>query len=271
MANTVNGTPLTRHGSRVSTRPARSAPAPAGISPAHVRATRPGPQPAVTPAPTIRTMIVCLPDDLPAHTLTGQQLHKHFGVSGTLTARFWASPALRLWQRHQMIGLRKGRPVPCVGGPIELLDLAGLRHAATVGAGIRHQVWQHAVHGTRPAIPWPTFEARHLADPDRYTWEAAAADFHRQPRVNAMRLHNTTADPAGHLAIGELEMFQAGHMAYQHYRACLAVAGDALLTAAGRTLAATSDALTHRITYLEQALRHLDTVAPHQRLAAVAL
>lgn len=60
-------------------------------------------------------------------------------------------------------------------------------------------------------------------------------------------------------------------MAYQHYSACTAICGDALLTADGHTLAPTSDALTHRVTYLKHAVRHLDTVEPGQRLLAITL
>ena len=47
--------------------------------------------------------------------------------------------------------------------------------------------------------------------------------------------------------------------------------GDALLTPDGHKLAPASDALTHRVTYLEQANRYLDTVEAHQRLIAVTL
>ncbi|MGW3607945.1 hypothetical protein [Micromonospora sp. NPDC005161] len=216
-------------------------------------------------------MIVCLPDDLPEEALTTQQLDTHFGVPGTLTTHFWATPRLRLWQRHQMFGLRKGQPAACAGGPVGLLDLQGMRHAAAVGAGIRHQIWQHAVHGTRPATPWPAFEARHLANPDKYRYDTATGDFHSQPRVNAMRLHAAANPGNGQPRIGELEMYQAGPLAYQHYSAATAVVGDALLTADGRKLAPVTDGLADRITYLEQALRHLDTLTPQQRLIAVAL
>ncbi|MBM0258505.1 hypothetical protein JNW89_18605 [Micromonospora sp. 4G55] len=216
-------------------------------------------------------MIVCLPDDLPGEALTAHQLAAHFGVPATLTAGFWAVPGLRRWQRRQMIGLRKGQPAPCSGGPVRLLDLHGMRQAAAVGAGIRHQIWQQAVHGTRPATPWPTFEARHLANPNRYPLQAAATDFHTQPRVHAMRLHAATHPGPGQPGIGELEMLQAGPLAYQHYSAATAVVGDAMLTADGRKLAPASDALTDRTTYIEQALHHLDTLAPDQRLIAVAL
>ncbi|WP_428962991.1 hypothetical protein [Micromonospora fluostatini] len=215
-------------------------------------------------------MVVCLPAGLPDDLLTGDRLDAHFGVTGTLTPLFWAAPRLRRWQRHQMIGLRAGRPVPCAGGPVRLLDLAGMRHAAAVGAGIRYQVWHRVVHGTRPALPWPAFETRHLADPHRYTLDQASADFHAQPRVHAMRLHAATTGP-GQPSVGELEMIQAGQIAYQHYRAASAVAADAMLTADGRRLAPASDILAHRITYLDQALAHLAALGPNQRLLAVTV
>ncbi|MFI6267229.1 hypothetical protein [Micromonospora sp. NPDC051006] len=170
MTQTVNGIPLTRYGSRVPALPTRPTPNPAAAmsstNPTLTPVTRrPNPRPTVTPAPTIRTMIVCLPDNLPEEALTARQLDTCFGVPGALTDCFWATPRLRLWQRRQMIGLRKGHPAACAGGPVGLLDLQGMRHAAAVGAGIRHQIWQHGVHGSRSATPWPVFEARHLANP----------------------------------------------------------------------------------------------------------
>ncbi|MCI4066189.1 hypothetical protein MRQ36_28020 [Micromonospora sp. R77] len=216
-------------------------------------------------------MIVCLSDDVPQEALAGPRLATHLGVPCVLTARFWAVPGLRRWQRHHLIGLRKGRPAACAGGPIGLLDLHGMRHAAAAGAAIRHQIWQHAVHGTRPATSWPTLEARHLANPDRYSRDAAIADFHAQPRINAMRLHAVTNPGPGQPTVAEVEMYQAGALAYQHYSAATAVVGDAMITADGRTLAPASDALTDRTSYLEQALRYLDTLAPDQRLLAVTL
>jgi hypothetical protein len=225
----------------------------------------------VTPTPTVRTMIVCLPDELPREALTTSQLDRHFGVSGTLSPRFWATSAMWLWQRTQLFGLRKGRPAYCAGGPVRLLDLQGMRQAAGMGAGIRHQVWQRVVHGTRPARPWPTYLARHLADPAKYPYERAQADYWNQPRVNAMRMHNAASYGAAHLPVEELEMLQAGPIAYQHFSATTAVCGDALLTPEGHKFAPASDALCHRVTFLEQAGRYLDTVEPDQRLLAVAL
>lgn len=259
MTPTPAATPLTPYGSRVHTRTPTLGP------------TRPATRPApAAPAATIRTMVICLPDQLPRQCLTGRQLDRDFGVSGTLFPGFWAAP-VHPWQRHLLIGLRTGRPACCAGGPVRLLDLAGMRRAAGVGAGIRHQLWTRVVHGTRPATPWHAYLARHLADPARYPMHTALTDFHHQPRVNAVRMHNAVSHGAAQLDLAELEAFQAGQVAYQHYRAVTVLVRDALLSADSATLAPDSDALTHRITYLEQADRHLAALDPHQRLLAVTL
>ncbi|MFY1673955.1 hypothetical protein ACN27G_29050 [Plantactinospora sp. WMMB334] len=224
---------------------------------------------AVAPA-AVRMMLVCISDELPYESLTPRHLERHFGVQGSLHARLWATPALRIWQRRSMIDLRKGRPALCAGGPVRLLDLAGRRHAATMGAGIRHQWWQRAVQGTKPASPWPVYEARHLADPAKYPLDKAGDDFRNQPRVNAMRMHNATY-PSTPLVLEELEMYQAGQAAYQQYAASWVIVGDALLTLNGDQLVPASDRMTDRVTYLEKANRYLETLEDTQRLLAVTL
>ena len=262
-------TPLSRFGSRVPTGTAATG----NTASAATTTTGPAvPVPAAqTPSATIRSMIICLPDGLPPQALTAHQLDRHFGVSGTMQPRFWAVQAMWLWQSKHLIAPRKGKPTYCAGGPVKLLELAGMRQAAGMGAGIRHQLWQHVVHGTPPARPWHMFQARHLSEAARYPLHRAEADFFNQPRVNAMRLHNTASYGAGHLALEELEMFQAGPLAYQHYSAATAVCSDALLTTDGHKFAPAGDALAHRVTYLDQAGRYLDTLEAEQRLLAVTL
>ncbi|AEB42629.1 hypothetical protein [Micromonospora maris] len=229
------------------------------------------PAAAVKPKAMIRAMILCIPAELPREALTAHQLDRNFGVRGTLSPRFWASTALHRWQHRQMISLRKGRPASCAGGPAKLLDLDGMLQAAAMGAGIRHQLFSRVVHGTRNAVPWHVYEARHLAAPDTYPWDKAVADFNNQPRVNAIRMHNAATYGAGQIALAEVEMYQAGYMAYQHYSALTAVAGDALITTGGATLAPASAAMADRVTYLEQANRLFAAIDPDQRLLAVAL
>lgn len=254
-----------RNGQRVPNPPAPAAAQPASNS-------KP---PVVRPTATITTMIVCLPDELSREPLTDHQLDRHFNVSGTLQPRFWVKPNLYPWQSRHLIGRRtkagRNQPDYCTGGPARLLQLTAMRHAAGVGAGIRHQLWQQAVQGTRPAQPWVAFHTRHLSEPDKYSYEQAAADFWQQVRISAMRTHNA-ANAGVPLAIDELEMLQAGVTAYQHYSAMTAICGDALLTAERGQLAPASDAFADRVTYLEHAIRYLAGIEnTDQRLIAVSL
>ncbi|MGH3736536.1 MAG: hypothetical protein ACRDT6_13105 [Micromonosporaceae bacterium] len=220
---------------------------------------------------TIRTMIICVPDAVPTEALaSSRQLDKHFGVKGATVRRFWALP-LSPWRRRHMIDLCKGRPAYCAGGPVGLLDLQGLRHAAAMGAGVRHQQWTHVVRGTAPATAAPVFVRKHLAEPCKYPLERARADFEAQPRVQAMLMHNAAVYGAARLDTAELEMFQAGCVAYQHFHALQAICGDAMPTAEGHRIAPASDQFADRIRYLDQARSHLDTLDASARLLAVSL
>jgi hypothetical protein len=283
MSDAANGTQHTANGSRPSTgtrlttfgsRVPQLAPGPRTTTAnpaAPGRASTPATQPVPPPTATIRTMIVLLPDALGNEPLTAHTLDKHFGVHGVLQPRYWASARLRMWQRQKMVLLRKGTPAYCAGGPRWLLDLDGVRHAAGIGAGLRHQVFTAATRGTRPAYPWHLYQGKHLQYGDRYSLADAERDFYAQPRITAMRMHNAVNPAAGHLHPQEVEMYQAGQMAYQHYSAASILCGDAILTDDGRRLAPTSDALADRTTYIEQAMRLLETLDDEQRLIAVSL
>lgn len=227
---------------------------------------------AIPPA-VVRTMIVCVSGDLSQVLDSTRSLHRHFGVAGTSCPRFWASPALYPWQRRQLIDLRTTSAGPryCAGGPIRLLDLAGMRHGAYVGATVRHAHWARVVAGTKAATAWPAFLQRHLSDPAAYPIDMATAEFHRQPRVQAMRMHNAATYGPGRLDLGDLEMFQAGVSAYANYHALWALCTDAFLTAGGDRLQPASAYFADRITYLEQAACHLDSLDEDQRLFAVDL
>ena len=107
-----------------------------------------------------------------------------------LSSRLWARP-VRFWQRRELFGIRqgkKGTPTVCAGGPVRRLDLHALRTAAGFHAGIRWQMWQQAVKGTRDARPWHEFEALHLADPAKMSLAQAKQNFLGQARINAMRI-----------------------------------------------------------------------------------
>jgi hypothetical protein len=222
----------------------------------------------VSPDPTIRMMIVCVPDDLPGEVFDRRQLDRHFGVQGAIAQRFWARPC-KPWNRRHLVDPRKGQPTPCAGGPLRLLDLVALRHAYGMGAGLRHQTFTHVVRGTRDARPWASFVQRHLDDPDTYPLDRAEADFASQPRILAMRSHNAVTYGAGRLDTNEVEMFQAGPVAYSNYQFLTAVAADTILTPDGQRISPTSDRFADRLTYLEQANRHLDTLDDDTRIVAV--
>lgn len=242
-------------------------------APAATPTTTVTPAPAAVPEAVVRTMIVCVSDELSPVLDSTRNLERHLGVSGISCPRYWASAALRPWQRRQLIDLRTAKTGPryCAGGPIRLLDLAGMRHGAYVGASVRHQQWAHVVAGTKAATPWPVFLQKHLSDPSGYPMDTATAEFHRQPRVQAMRMHNAATHSPGQLDLGDLEMFQAGASAYANYHALWALCTDAFLTEAGDWMQPASAFFADRITYLEQAARHLDSLDESQRLFAVNL
>ncbi|MFJ8582870.1 hypothetical protein [Micromonospora sp. NPDC093277] len=218
-------------------------------------------------------MIVAVSDELAAALGSTRNLERHLGVAGAGCPRYWAIPALRVWQRRQLIDLRPAKTGPrhCAGGPIRLLDLAGMRHAAFVGATVRHQQWNHATAGTKPATVWASFLQRHLSDPSDYPMDVATAEFHRQPRVQAMRMHNAATHGPGQLDLGDLEKFQAGGAAYANYHALWALCTDAFLAEAGDRMQPASMFFADRITYLERVARYLESLDDSQRLFAIDL
>jgi hypothetical protein len=220
--------------------------------------------------PMIRIVIICVPEELPGQALDRRQLDRHFGVQGSIAQRFWAKPC-RVWNRQHLIDPRKGTPAPCAGGPLRLLDLDALRRAYGMGAGVRHQLFARVVRGTREARPWVTFVQRHLDEPAKYPMATADADFHNQPRVLAMRAHNAVTHATGQLDVHELEMFQAGPVAYQNYQYLHAAVADAVLTLDGERISPATARFADRLTYLTDANRHLDSLDEDTRIIAVFL
>ena len=274
MTNTLNGsTPLTRHGSRVPAIARRTGTStqPTTATPTPVRATA---APVQRPLPTIRTMIVCVPDELSTQVLNStRQFDRHLGAAATSEARFWVNPNTYLWQNKHLIDLRKAKSGPryCAGGPIRLLDLTGMRHGAALGASMRHQQWYGVVRGTRDARPWQDHLLRHLTDPGKYPYEQATTDFEAQPRVLAMRAHNAAAFGDVYLDPFELELLQAGPAAYANYHSMWVISTDAVYLLDGSRLQPASDSAADRLTYLSQAIRYLENLDTAQRLLAVTL
>lgn len=227
-----------------------------------------GPAPA-GPDPTIRTMIVCIADDLPGEAFDHRVLARHLSVDGSIVVRFWAKP-LGPVRRRQLIDPRKGKPTACAGGPLRLLDIAALRQSYRMAAALRYQTFTAVATGTRPAHPWVHYLHRHLTEPD-YPLARAEADYRSQPRVLAIRAHNAVTYGPGQLSEQDLEMFQAGPTGYANYQLLVAMAADAVLTWDGHRLAPASDRMADRLVYLQKANRYLDTADPHTRVVAIQL
>src|SRR5256885_16513752 len=115
--NNHAGTPLTRYGRRTVVTPPVT-PAPRASRTATVTATAAVvPANPVVPAPTVRTMIVCVPDELPGEVFDRRLLGRHFGIEGSIAVRFWAKPGNPL-RRRRLVDPRRGKPTPCAGGPL---------------------------------------------------------------------------------------------------------------------------------------------------------
>jgi hypothetical protein len=171
-----------------------------------------GPVTTTAPAapPTIHAMIVFVPDGMSPETLLSGFPHHHLGTEAAPSSHLWAMPKLRSWHVRQLTGVRrggKGEPTRCAGGPIGRLNLAGMRDAAVFHAGLRYQQWLQAVAGTRAAKAWREFEALHLADPSKMSWDEAKRQFLNQARVNAMRIYNEANYASPALDPYEVEQF----------------------------------------------------------------
>lgn len=160
-----------------------------------------------------------------------------------------------------------------------------MRSDAAVTAHAAYDRWEATVAATPTAAPWQAFTERHHADPDRYPFAAALADFHDQPRVRALRHHDAHAGSAPRFgsALAPLtyttvvDEYQAGRNVYVTYRARMAVLGYALLTTDGQCLTPghlargpwSPVAFTDRLTHTEQATTHLDSLDPQTRLVGL--
>ncbi len=212
-------------------------------------------------------VIVCLPADGATPDTTaraGAVLVRHQWPVHAGTVRHFAVAS----RRDTALIDRHGRMA--AGGPIRLLDLAGMRTRAQQAASARWQVWRQVVAGTPTARPFWHFVQRHGDNPNRYPLAQAQQDYLAQPRLLAMAAHNAVPGQPCPLPTGELEALQTGGPAYATLGWLQAVPTDALCTS-DHWCTPTSGRLADVTGYLAAVNRWLDTAARDLILLAVAV
>lgn len=148
------------------------------------------------------------------------------------------------------------------GGPIRLLDLAGLRAAEAAKAEEHYDGYQELVEGLPEAQPWSHFADLHEADQEGYPLDQASQDYQAQPRVQAAKTsveYEPTYgfDPVAYFAVTREEAAARG--------AAQAVPGFALLDLDGQW----QDGEDENAAYLDRANTYLDALDPDTLLVAV--
>jgi hypothetical protein len=228
----------------------------------------------VQPTRTVRTAVVCLPSgtapvDMPssaAAALTAVGL-----PSVGVLPHFAVNVRHRPWRVRNLVDCWKGLTS---GGPVRLLDLAGMRAAAAASADVEWQVWNQLVRGTKPAEPFWVFLNRFRDHPARYPLARAQAEYRSQPRIMAMAAHNaaarSTSGSVPALPTSAVEVFQAGHYTYVATARLAAVPGDAVRSVTGMWMTSASGRLADTLAFLTAANAHLDELPPNSTLVAVA-
>ena len=226
----------------------------------------PSKPPTTRPAPlATSTVVVAMPPGTPttdllpiaAARVTAAGLAVAGGVPYFLARSRGARRLLDHWQ-----GLT-------TGGPVDRLDLAGMRQRAVAAAATQWQWWRYVVASTPVARSWDELWDRAVQNPDRYPPRQVLREFVGQPRIAAMRTHNAMPGQRWPLPPADVEMFQAGHRTYCGLAWLAAVPGDGFVCPGGPLLQPGSDRLSDRITYLRHANAHLERLARGTALVAV--
>lgn len=231
-----------------------------------VRPTSMSPTRKRLPYRAVRTAVVCLSADIATADL-GLRATAVVTGHGLRAAGLLPHFATRTRRGRQLVDRWCGRTS---GGPVELLDLDGMRRAALVTAADEWTVWDTVVKGTRPAQPYGHYLDRHHADPARYPLAAAQTEYLAQPRILAMAAHNALPYQPVPLPTASVEAFQAGYTTYLNLAWLSAVPADWFATVAGDDLTAARGRLADHLRYLTSANAHLAGLAPQTRLVAVA-
>jgi hypothetical protein len=233
-----------------------------------MRRTRTGAQQQRMHLPTriVRTTIVCLPAHLDVADLR-DRASIALAAHGLACAGVLPHFATRTRRGGNLVDAWRGRTC---GGPVKLLDLDAMRRAALSTAAAEWLLWQQVVAGTKPANPYWWYADKHAADPDRYPFLTAQADYRAQPRILAMTAYNALPHPRQPLSTASVEALQAGYTTYLSLAWLAAVPGDALAPEHGGWLSTRSRRLADQLAYLTAANAHLAGLHPDTRLLAVA-
>jgi hypothetical protein len=209
-------------------------------------------------------VIVCLPADTPPPRLLAQAAvllaRKGFPRPPEPLAHF----ATARRTKHLVQPWRG----TAAGGPIRLLDLAGMRARGQHAAYHRWQVFRQVTAGTPAAKPWWHFVHRNQEQPDRYPMHRAQRDYQAQPRLQALAVHNAIPAQPFPLPPDQVEAFQTGAQAYTALGWLQAVPGDVLCTP-DRWWTPTSAQLSDITAYLHTANHLIDTAGRDAHLLAL--
>lgn len=223
----------------------------------------------------VRIVTVCLPKladmgHIPAAVSALLAVHGMIDAGPAGHFRIKTRPlSARLLRRSEPTGLLRPENGTAAGGPVRLLDLDVMREDLAERYWNRWQLWQQIVAGSPEPRPWWHFYDRHVADPEKYTWEHARHAFASQPRVAQMLTFNAHPRRPTELPIGHLDAFDAGPHAYSTYGWLQAVPADTMLTADGRLLRPASLRYADHLDYLSLANEHLAGLADGDVLVAV--
>lgn len=176
----------------------------------------------------------------------------------------------------EVIGAERGwdspeemAPLHCDGGPKRALDLTAKREDAAVKGRKTYAEYQSVVDGLPEALPWSSFTAR--IDAGGYTIQQARADYHAQPRVQAVQ-HSDFRYRDDVIAECAVDV-----SLYAERERARAVPGFAVVTLEGKWMApgrmgwfAATDATdSTRIGYWEAANAYIDALPEDTYLIAV--
>jgi hypothetical protein len=225
----------------------------------------------------VHTVLVCLPDTPdPRHAVRVATTHLAMrgitadGVMPHFTPRI-ISGLRGMLRTRQLIDMWQDTTA---GGPIRLLDLAGMRLRAQAQAATQWLIWHHTVAGTRTAQPFWAFTQRHLDDPKGYPLSKAQQQYLTQPRVQAMTAFNALPDRPCDLPTAALEAFQAGQHTYTLLAWLTAVPADGVATTSMSVhdgwLTPASGRLEDQLAYLRDANAYLERMPRDTTVVAMA-